>query len=192
MKREELKALGLEDTTIDKVMALHGKTVGTLTSDLNSAKSERDSYKEQLDTNQTELNNLRDSAKGNEDLSKQLADLQAKYDSSKTESDAKLAKTEKEFAIKLALKDANALDDDIALSQLDLETIKLNDGGLQGFKKQLDSLKENKAFLFKQAEPEVPKDTGKISTAGNPNGTGQTTEKTITEKIAERLAQAEK
>lgn len=191
MKREELKALGIEDATIDKVMALHGKTVTTLTSELNSAKSERDSYKEQLDTNQTELNNLKESTKGNEDLSKKLADLQAKYDSSKTESDAKLAKTEKEFAIKLALKDANALDDDIALSQLDLETIKLNDGGLQGFKEQLDSLKENKAFLFKQAE-ETPKDTGKISTTGNPNGTGQTTEKTITEKIAERLAQAEK
>ena len=41
MKREELKALGLEDSAIDKVMALHGQTVNGLNGQINTYKTQK-------------------------------------------------------------------------------------------------------------------------------------------------------
>lgn len=172
MKREQLKELGLSDEQIGSIMALHGQTVNELNKSLATAEQERTQFKEQLDSNQTELNSLRESAKGNEELSQQLADLQGKFDTVKSDSETKLVEQQKDFAIKLALKEAAALDEDIVLGQLDKDTIKVVDGKLQGFDEQLKGLQDNKAFLFQQAEP---KPTPKIVPGGNPSGGTETT-----------------
>ncbi|OFI48823.1 capsid protein [Floricoccus tropicus] len=170
MKREELKELGLTDEQIEKTMSLHGKTVNDLNQQLQSAVSERDSANEQLKTNQTEFNALREKAKGNEELSTQLAELQTKYDQSKTDSETKLAEQSKDYAIKLALKEANALDENIILGLLDKDTIKVDDGGLKGFTEQLNSLKESKSFLFQQEQHDAKKPN--ITVGGNPQAGG--------------------
>lgn len=174
MKREQLKDLGLSDEQIGSIMALHGQTVNELNKGLATAEQERDQFKEQLDSNQTELDTLKESAKGNEDLTKQLTDLQEKFDTVKSESETKLSEQQKDFAIKLALKEAAALDEDIVLGQLDKDTIKVVDGKLQGFDEQLKGLQENKAFLFQQADHE-PKPTPRIVPGGNPSGGTETT-----------------
>lgn len=148
MKKEELIELGIAEDVAKQVMALHGKTVTTLNSQISDLEAERDGLQGQLDTNQTELDSLKESAKGNEDLTTQLTDLQTKLDQAKTDSETKLAEQKKDFAIKLALKEASALDEDIVLSQLDRDTIKVGDKGLQGFDEQVKSLKESKPFLF--------------------------------------------
>ena len=152
MKKEDLIALGIDEDTAKNVMALHGKTVTQLNAQVATAESERDSAKQELQANQAELDTLKESAKGNEDLEKQLADLQTKFDESKINSEKQLAEQQKDFAIKLALKEAQALDDDIVIAQLDKETIKVVDGKLQGFDEQLKGLQESKAFLFQQEE----------------------------------------
>ncbi|MEO1772984.1 hypothetical protein JZO67_004967 [Enterococcus sp. 665A] len=148
MKREQLKELGLSDEQIGSIMALHGQTVNELNKSVATAEQERDQFKDQLTTNQTELDSLKESAKGNEELTQQLTDLQEKFNSAKTESETKLAEQQKDFAIKLALKEAQALDEDIVLGQLDKDTIKVVDGKLQGFEEQLKGLQESKAFCF--------------------------------------------
>ena len=153
MKREELKDLGLTDEQLGSVMALHGKTVNELTTKLDSAEAEREQYKEQLDTNQQEFNELKKSAEGNAELTSQLKELQDKFDSVQSEADNKLNAQRKDYAIRLALKDSATVDEDIVLSLLDKDTIKVTEEGLQGFNEQLDSIKENKGFLFQQAEP---------------------------------------
>lgn len=167
MKREQLKELGLTDEQIESTMALHGQTVNDLNKSLATTEQERDQFKEQLDTNQTELNTLKESAKGNEELTQQLADLQSKFDAAKTESETKLTEQQKDFAIKLALKEANALDESIVLGLLDRDTIKVTDNGIQGLEEQLNGLKENKAFLFQETES---KSKPQIVTDGNPAG----------------------
>lgn len=167
MKKEELIELGIAEDTAKQVMALHGKTVTTLNSQITDLEAEKTSLEEQSTTNQAELDKLKESAKGNEDLTKQLADLQKKLDDAKTVSETKLAEQKKDFAIKLALKEAAALDEDIVLSQLDRDTIKVDDKGLQGFKEQLDSLKESKPFLFQKEEKEP---TPNVFTGGNAKG----------------------
>lgn len=185
MKREQLKELGLSDEQVGSIMALHGQAVNELNKGLATAEQERDQFKEQLDSNQTELDALKESAQGNEELTQKLADLQGKFDSVKSESETKLSEQQKDFAIKLALKEANALDEGIVLNLLDRDTIKVTDDGLQGLNEQLSSLKENKAFLFQEKE-KTP--TPQIVAGGNPTG-GQNSGKTMVQKIQERLGE---
>lgn len=171
MKREQLKDLGLTDEQVNSVMGMHGQTVTELNKNLATAEQERDQFKEQLDSNQTELDALKESAKGDEELTQQLADLQSKFDAVKSDSETKLAEQQKDFAIKLALKEANALDEEIVLGQLDKDTIKVVDGKLQGFEEQLKGLQESKSFLFQEAkDPEPTTPTPTIVTPGNPAG----------------------
>ena len=169
MKREQLKELGLTDEQINSVMGLHGQTVTELNSKLATAEQERDRFKEQLDSNQTELDALKESVKGNEELTQQLTDLQNKFNEAEKDAQKKLAEQQKDFAIKLALKEVNARDEDIVLQLLNKEAIKVTDEGLEGLKEQLDALKENKNFLFQEKEntSSVPR----IFVGGNPSAT---------------------
>ncbi len=167
MKKEDLIALGIDESVAKQVMALHGKTVTQLNAQVATAESERDTAQQELQANQTELDTLKEAAKGNEELTKQLADLQAKFDESKSNAEQQLSAQQKDFAIKLALKEALALDEDIVLGQLDKDTIKVVDGKLQGFDEQLKGLQESKGFLFQTAtEPEPAKP--QIVVGGNP------------------------
>lgn len=169
MKREQLKELGLTEEQINSVMGLHGQTVTELNGKLATAEQERDRFKEQLDSNQTELDALKESVKGNEELTQQLTDLKNKFNESEKAAQKKLAEQQKDFAIKLALKEVNARDEDIVLQLLNKEAIKVTDEGLEGLKEQLDALKENKNFLFQEKEntPSVPR----IFVSGNPSAT---------------------
>lgn len=189
MKKEDLIALGIEEETAKSIMALHGKTVTQLNAQVATAESERDSAKQELQANQTELDALKESVKDNDELTRNLADLQTKFNEAKTNSENQLAEQQKDFAIKLALKEANALDEEIVLGQLDKDTIKVVDGKLQGFEEQLKGLQENKSFLFQEAkDPEPTPPTPQILAGGNPasNAAGG---KSIVQKIQERLGE---
>ena len=154
MKKEDLIALGIDEEVAKSVMALHGKQVTQLNAQVATAEQQAAQYQEQLQANQTELDGLKESAKGNDELTQQLADLQTKFDTVKTDADSKLSETQKDYAIKLALKDANALDENIILGLLDRDTIKVAENGLQGFTEQLETLKTDKSFLFSQETDE--------------------------------------
>ena len=189
MKKEDLIALGIEEETAKSIMALHGKTVTQLNAQVATAESERDSAKQELKANQEELTALKESAQGNEELSQNLADLQAKFDEAKTNSENQLAEQQKDFAIQLALKEANALDETIVLGLLDKDTIKVVDGKLQGFEEQLKGLQENKSFLFQEAkDPTQTPPTPQILAGGNPAGNAEGG-KSIVQKIQERLGE---
>lgn len=177
MKKEDLIALGIEEETAKSIMALHGKTVTQLNAQVATAESERDSAKQELKANQEELTALKESAQGNDDLTQKLADLQTKFDEAKNNSEKQLAEQQKDFAIKLALKEANALDEEIVLGQLDKDTIKVVDGKLQGFEEQLKGLQENKSFLFQEAkDPEPTPPTPQILAGGNPKNDNENTD----------------
>lgn len=187
MKREQLRELGLTDEQVNSVVGLHGQTVTELNKNLAAAEQERDQLKEQLNSNQTELNALKEATKDNEELTRQLANLQSKFDKAKEDAEANLTEQQKDFAIKLALKEANALDEEIVLSQLDKDTIKVVDGKLQGFDEQLKGLQKNKSFLFQEVkDSKTTPPTPTIVSSGNPAG-ATVDGKSIVQKIQERL-----
>lgn len=145
-------------------------------------KQQKEQLEEQLVTNQTELDTLKKAAEGNEDLTKQLTDLQEKFDESEKASQSALAEKDKDFAIKLALKEANVLDEDILLNLIDRDTVKVTNEGLQGLSEQLDSLKENKAFLFQTEDK--PEPTPQITTGGNATGNQENNNDPFEAKLA--------
>lgn len=126
----------------------------------------------QLSTNQEELNTLKKSAEGNEELTKKLEELQIAFDNSKTDSETKLSQQQKEYAIKLALKDSRTVDDGIVYGLLDMDSINITDNGISGLDEQLGKLQESKPFLFpkKENDPDNHPPAPKIVTPGNPNG----------------------
>lgn len=176
MKREELKELGLTDEQIGSVMALHGVTVNELNSKVSTAEQQATQYQEQLEKNQNELNDFKANAKGNEDLTKQLEDLQSKFDETKTSSEQQIADLKKSSAIDLALTQAGAKNIKAAKALLDGESLELTDEGLKGLDDQLAALKESDGYLFGQSEQVPPNPDGKKATFGGNPSSGQNVE----------------
>ena len=170
MKREELKELGLTDEQIGSVMALYGVTVNELNSRVSTAEQQATQYQDQLEKNQNELNEFKESAKGNEELEQQVTDLQTKLDQNKTDSEQQIADIKKSSAIDLALTQAGAKNIKAAKALLDGETLELTDEGLKGLDEQLATLKESDGYLFGSNEPTPPNpDNKKATFGGNPS-----------------------
>lgn len=179
MKREELKELGLTDEQIGSVMALHGVTVNELNSKVSTAEQQATQYQEQLEKNQNELNDFKANAKGNEDLTKQLEDLQSKFDETKTSSEQQIADLKKSSAIDLALTQAGAKNIKAAKALLDSESLELTDEGLKGLDEQLAALKESDGYLFGQSEQVPPNPDGKKATFSGNASSGQNVEEDV-------------
>lgn len=179
MKREELKGLGLTDEQIGSIMALHGVTVNELNSRVSTAEQQAAQYQEQLEKNQNELNDFKANAKGNEDLTKQLEDLQSKFDEIKTSSEQQIADLKKSSAIDLALTQAGAKNIKAAKALLDSESLELTDEGLKGLDDQLAALKESDGYLFGQSEQVPPNPDGKKATFSGNASSGQNVEEDV-------------
>jgi hypothetical protein len=134
-------------------------------------KSQKEQLETQIATNQKELETLKETAKGNEELTEQLTELQTAFDNSKSDSEKVLKEQQRDFAIKLALKDSNTLDSDIVMGLINKDSINVTDDGLHGLKDQIEKLQEEKPFLFqeKDPDPENPK-SPQIVTPGNAKG----------------------
>nr|DAT47484.1 MAG TPA: minor structural protein [Caudoviricetes sp.] len=186
MQREFLKGLGLSDEVVDKVMAENGKDVNEVKSQLNIATSERDSYKSQVEERDMQISQLKASNAENEDLQKQLTDLQTQIQTKDATAASQLTEAKKEFAVKLALKDSGTVNSDLLFGQVNLENVILQDDGkLSGLDDQVATFKETMPYLFQKSEPPAP--TGKITVGGNPDPMGAGGEKSIIQKIQERL-----
>lgn len=186
MKKEDLIALGVDEETAKSIMALHGKTVTQLNAQVATLEGERDTAQQQLASNQTELDTLKESAKGNEALTTQLADLQAKFDESKTNSENTIADLKKQSAIELALTQAGARNITAVKALLDADKLTVSDKGVEGLEEQLKAVQEANDYLFQQGSTEPGKPT--IVTGGNPKG-GSDEGKSIVQKIQERLGE---
>ena len=164
MKREELKELGLTDEQIGSVMALHGVTVNELNSRVSTAEQQATQYQEQLEKNQSELDDFKAKSKGNEDLEQQVTDLQTRLDQNKTDSEQQIADIKKSSAIDLALTQAGAKNIKAAKALLDGESLELAEDGLKGLDDQLAALKESDGYLFDSNDPAPPNPGNKKAT----------------------------
>lgn len=111
---------------------------------------EKKQYKEQVDTLNVELGKLQGKLKDNEGATETIENLKKQIADKETEMKA----IRKSNAIKLEVLKANPNDVADILPHLKEETITIaEDGAITGLKEQLDALKENKAYLFKEIEP---------------------------------------
>lgn len=122
--------------------------------------------KTQIADRDKQLKDLGDKAKGNEDLTKQIQDLQAANKQTKDDYDTKIKNMTLDNAIKLKLKDSNAKYEDLLATKIDRSKLEVSeDGSIKGLDDQIKGLQSGYADLF--GAPVVPPGGG-----GNPAGGG--------------------
>lgn len=167
LKRDMLVEAGITDkSVIDNIMQAYGAGIENAKSQAESElQAENDSLKQQLEQQSQALNDLQAKEGASEELKQQLTDLQAKFDTYKSENEANLAKVTKSNAIRLALKDVDAHNSDDLAKFINFDEIELDESGKPKLDKVIKGLKETSPYLFKQegqaAQP-------KIFAGGNP------------------------
>jgi predicted nucleic acid-binding Zn-ribbon protein len=162
MKREDLKAMGLTDELIDKVMAENGKDIEAHKAKLSTVQTELDGLKKQL----TDANTAIEGFKGmNIDQIKASADeWKTKAEKAQADAAAEMSALKFDHALDGALTGAKAKNAKAVRALLDLDKLKMQDGAFSepALKEQLDALKKDNDFLFESDEP-----TPKLVTGGN-------------------------
>lgn len=152
MKREDLKALGLTDEQIDKVMAENGKDIEKIKSSADTAKAELDGIKAQL----SEANKTIDGFKGQdiEGVKKSADEYKAKFEQAQKDAAAQVAQLKFDHALEGALTGAKAKNVKSVRALLDTSLMKLvDDGSISGLKEQLEKIQKDNSFLFDTEQP---------------------------------------
>ena len=167
LKRDMLVEAGITDkAVIDSLMNAYGSGIENAKTQAKSElQAENDSLKQQLEQQSQALNDLQAKEGASEELKQQLTDLQAKFDTYKSENEANLAKVTKSNAIRLALKDVDAHNSDDLAKFINFDEIELDEAGKPKLDKVIKGLKETSPYLFKQEEQATQP---KIFAGGNP------------------------
>lgn len=147
MKKEDLIAMGLSEEQADAIVGKYGTMIPKERFDeINKAKK---TLEDQVKNHETQLKDLQDKAKGNDELQKTITDLQQANETAKTEYEQQLKDERMSAALKLSLH-RKVHDVDLVAGLIDKTTIELSEDGkvTKGLDEQLKSLQESKSFLF--------------------------------------------
>lgn len=167
LKRSNLEEWGITDKeVIDKIMDANGDSINETKATLDSEKT---ALQTQLDQQTSEFEELKKSTETSAETKKALDDLQASFDSYKTDAEKTLAETQKTNAVKLALKDSGTVNSDLLFGQVNMDNVIIQDDGkISGLDDQVATFKESMPYLFQSTEePAKPK----IVAGGNPSTT---------------------
>ena len=165
LKREMLIDAGIEDKdTIERIMAAYGSAIKDAKSELQA---ENDSLKTQLEQRDQAIQDLQAKEGASEEAKQQLADLQAQFETYKTDSEANFAQVKKTNAVALALKDVGAHNSEDLMRFIDLEKIELAEDGKPKLDETIQGLKETSPYLFVEQQQQEPQP--KFSVGGNPS-----------------------
>ena len=146
MKTEFLKALGLEQETINKIMEENGKDVNAEKEKTRKAEGERDNYKTQLDTVNTKLEEFE--GVDVKDLQGQITKLQGDLKAKDDEYAAKEADRLFTDSLTTSIKDAGGRNAKAIMALLDIDALKASKDQTEDIKKALESAKKSDAYLF--------------------------------------------
>lgn len=180
MKTEFLKSLGIDDQeVINKIMAENGKDINKVRGDNDNLNSQLEDLKNQIADRDKQLTDLKKTVKGNEDLERQIAELQEQNKTAQSNFDNKINEMVKGNAIEIALRDANAKNVKAVKPFLDMDLIKVDGESVIGLKEQIEKLSkdETTSFLFGENSNSTPP-TGTKPNSGNttPANQGSTTD----------------
>lgn len=167
MKREFLKAMGLTDEQIDKIMDEHGKTTNSLKTDIETLKQEGISFKEQLDNANSKIEEFK--SMDIDKIKSEAEDYKVKFEQSEKDAKEKLEKMQFDHILENALILAKAKDPKLVKVLLESDALKLKGDEIIGLKEQLDKVKLEKDYLFDsdetQTEPVIVKSTKRKSSS---------------------------
>lgn len=154
MKTEMLKEMGLTQDQIDKIMAENGKDIAAEQAKTTAKDGELTKANETIQGLQETVKKF--DGVNPEQLKKDLADLQKKYD-------ADISQAKLDSALELALVQSKARNTKAVRALLKAETIKLDGDKLLGLDEQLTALKKDAAYLF---EDDTKQETTTVTASG--------------------------
>lgn len=164
MQRKFLEDLGLEKEIVDKIMAENGSDIEKTKSRLET---ERDGYKEQLETAQNALKEF--DGIDVKDLQGKIKQLETDIAAKETEYQNKLADMEFNSVLDSALSAGKARNAKAVKALLDLDTLKASKNQAEDIRKAIETLKSENDWLFdseKPTEPFHPVGSGDVDGAG--------------------------
>lgn len=149
--------------------------------EVNEQKNE---YKKMVDERDKQLEQLKEKAKGHDELTAKLTELEAQNKQTKEEYEGKMAELKKNTAIDLALAKQKAKNVKAVKALLDMGKVSLDGENLIGLEEQLKALKESDPYLFGDAKPKVGSET-------NPPADNNDPVKTFTKEDIEKMTPEE-
>lgn len=172
MLKEILKKHGIEENSIQEILKSMEESKVYITKEQNiderysKLKGQKTELEKMIADREKQLEELTKNASNNEDLKKQLEDLQKLNDSTKVEYESKISRMEFDYTLDNALKSAKCKNNRALKALLNMDNLELKDGAINGLKEQLESLRENDSYLF---EDTMPSNTGSVGSFGNRN-----------------------
>lgn len=160
MKREDIKKLGIEeDEVLDKIMAMHGKGIEKFKTDLETAQTQANDLKTQLDEANTTIEGFKEM--DIEAIKASADEWKAKAATEKETAEKRLSELQFDHALDGALVGAKAKSPKAVKALLKIDDLKLTDDGkLLGLDDQIAELKQESDYLFETDEPEPKIVTG--------------------------------
>ncbi|MBV4426509.1 phage scaffolding protein [Clostridium tyrobutyricum] len=143
-------------------------------------------YKKQLKDRDKQLEDLKDKAKGNEELTAEIERLKDENKNVAKDYEAKIEKLNFNTKLDKALTGAKAKNPKTVKALLNLENLKLDGEDIIGLKEQLETLKESDGYLFDENSTETNSNAGAGGTGNIGNSGSSATDKVM--NIGERLA----
>ena len=188
MKREELKALGLEDAVIDKIMDLNGTDINAVKGKLTNAEETIQTLQTTIGERDTDIQALKETAGNSGELNTKLADLQSKYDADTQKLNEQIQQSKVSSALELALLSNKARNTKAVKALIDMEKIELDENGaIKGLDEQLEALRTENSFLFDgEQQPKDP--VPPIGAPATPGAGGASDPGSLQDAIAQAMA----
>lgn len=164
MKRDFLKQQipGITDEQINTILNENGndlselrRTISTNEETIKALTTERDGYKDQVASRDKDIKALQEKAKGNDELTKQLGDLQTKYDTDTKELQKKLTDQQIDHAVQAMFADVpfvSTLAKKAAIADFKAKGYKFENGKFVGSDGYIEQLKKDDPAAFKPVE----------------------------------------
>ncbi len=170
---ELLKENGIEEAKANEIVeAMNNKKIYTTTiENVDVRYNKLQEQKKELDkivkANQEQLEVLSKNNQSNDELTKQIEQLQLSNKQTQTDYEAKIHKMEFDYALDGALSNAKCKNSKALKALLDFDNINYQEGKINGLEDQLNALKQDCGYLF---EDEMPQSTGNIGSFARGGG----------------------
>ena len=135
----------------------------------NKLKTQKTELEAQIKERDTQLADLSKSNKDNEGLLNQIKDLQALNKQTTTDYENKINQMQFDYALEGALTNAKSKNNKALKALLDMNSIKYQEGKLEGLQEQIEALQKDASYLFDLNN--APQNTGGIGQFGRGGST---------------------
>lgn len=191
MKKEEFTQLGISEELAEKAAQASKTELENYApkTELEAVTQAKDQLEKDIKDRDKQLETLKKSAGNNEELQKQITDLQAENKTSKEKYEEEMKELKLSTAIKVAIA-SEAQDVDIVSGLVDKSKLILSDEGkVTGLDEQIKTLRESKSFLFKEVTADEKSNKNKPPAGYKPRA-GETNECSIGKNLAEAMNKA--